>query len=120
MTAPRSDHGTALQHWFSKKGWSQHSETVFKVHLPNRVIKIPKSSPWPTDYLPVMSYQVTCATAEVTDSISPVITLNLPGLCHCLGPAVLRVYMDLGEWDTLHGMCWSECTKKISGTKTAH
>ncbi len=32
MTAPKSDFGTAPQHCFSKKGWSQHSETALKVH----------------------------------------------------------------------------------------
>ena len=26
------------------------SETAFKVHLPFWIIKLPKSSPWPTDY----------------------------------------------------------------------
>ncbi len=29
---------------------SEHSETAFKVHLPICVIKLPKSSTWPTDY----------------------------------------------------------------------
>ncbi len=50
MTAPQTYIETAPQHWFSKSTWSQHSETAFKVHLPFQVIKLPKSSPWPTDY----------------------------------------------------------------------
>ncbi len=51
MSAPESDFGTALQHQFSKSRWSKHSETAFKVHLPFWVIKLPKSSPWPTNYI---------------------------------------------------------------------
>ncbi len=50
MTAPRSDHMAAPQHWFSKRGWFQHSETAFKVCDFCRAIKFPKSHPWPTGY----------------------------------------------------------------------
>ncbi len=31
MKAPTLDHGTSPQHQFSKKGWSQHSDSVLKV-----------------------------------------------------------------------------------------
>ncbi len=31
MTAPRSDHTTTPQHWFSEKEWSQHSETTVEL-----------------------------------------------------------------------------------------
>ncbi len=50
MTAPEPDFGTALQHQFSKRRWSQHSRTAFKVHLHLGMIKLPTFSPWPTDY----------------------------------------------------------------------
>ncbi len=50
MTAPKTDIGTAPQHWFSESRWSQHSETAFKVHLLCRCIKLKTSHPWPTDY----------------------------------------------------------------------
>ena len=50
MTAPKSDFVTAPQRDFSETRWSQHSETALKVHGLCRAIKLPKSSPWPTDY----------------------------------------------------------------------
>ena len=50
MAAPRSDHGTATHHWFSKKGWSQVLVNTFKVCDICHVIEISKSNPWPTAY----------------------------------------------------------------------
>ncbi len=50
MTAPKSDFMTAPQHHFSVSRWSQHLETALKVHELCHAVKLPKSSPWPTDY----------------------------------------------------------------------
>ena len=41
MAAPKSDSQTTKQHCFSKKGWSQHSETGLKVHGLSHAIKLP-------------------------------------------------------------------------------
>ncbi len=57
MTAPRSDLRTTPQHHFFESWWSQHSETALKLHGLYQVIKLPKSSPWPTDYFQPWSFQ---------------------------------------------------------------
>ena len=49
-TAPKSNHGTTLPHWFSKGGWARHSETAFKVYGIFCTVNVSKFLMWPTGY----------------------------------------------------------------------
>ena len=50
MGAPKWDHGNSPQHQFSKKGWSQHSDSALKV-CDTSILNKPLFEGWPTDYM---------------------------------------------------------------------
>ncbi len=68
MAAPNSDHGTSPQYQFSKKGWSQDSDSPLKVCDIWHRIKLfnnPLFEGWPTDYHPSHSGNLYYSNKEI-------------------------------------------------------
>ena len=65
--------------WFSKRGWSQHSKTAFKVFDKNvRAIKLPKFNFWPTGYRISTSWYFTCFFLRTFQCVNQHVIYNLP------------------------------------------
>ena len=90
MAAPRYDQMTAPQHWFSKSGWSQLSETAFKVCDICRAIKLQKFSPWPTGYKIRQAAQCT-SCLNMPDIPNAFATCSSITIYNILGPLFHRI-----------------------------